>query len=382
MTKQDIGKITDEVIAKARSRIGIEKLETVGWNKVATKQAIRHWAWGIGDLNPLWQDEEYAQQTKYGCIVAPPSFLYSCLYGPRYEIGGKPSRGTGLPGLHGLYTGDDFEFYRPIIVNDSITVITKLADIIEKKGKYAGRALLEIREATFKNQRNEIIARTRSHRYVFERQAAEQKGKYVGINKYKYTDEELQRIEEDYDKEDIRGSNPRYWEDVREGDTIGKLIKGPLTSTSIVSFLIGGGPAPYCMTDKIAHLYMRLHPGAGVRDPETNVPDLPERVHWDPWFAKAIGMSAGGYDLGPQRISWVCQLMTDWMGNDGFLKRLDIQLRRPNFLGNTVWCQGKVTKKYFENDEHLVDCELWDVNQTGETTVRGGATVRLLSRGS
>lgn len=56
------------------------------WNTVATADAIRHFAYGISDDNPLWLDHENASQSWYGRLVAPPSFLTSILY----------------PGLHGF----------------------------------------------------------------------------------------------------------------------------------------------------------------------------------------------------------------------------------------------------------------------------------------
>ena len=40
-----------------------------------TKSSIRSFSFGIGDDNPLWLDEAYAQQTKYNGIVAPPSIV-------------------------------------------------------------------------------------------------------------------------------------------------------------------------------------------------------------------------------------------------------------------------------------------------------------------
>ncbi|MDP6509730.1 MAG: MaoC family dehydratase N-terminal domain-containing protein [Dehalococcoidia bacterium] len=54
---------------------------TFPYHEVATKDAIRHFAFGYRDTNPLWTDEEYASGTRYGGIVAPPTFLCSCQSG-------------------------------------------------------------------------------------------------------------------------------------------------------------------------------------------------------------------------------------------------------------------------------------------------------------
>jgi acyl dehydratase len=84
----------------------------VGFNRQATIDTIMHFVDGIGDLNPIYRDEEYAKKTKYGCLIAPPCFLYSVWWA-----------GTGLemqPDFHGWYAGSEWEWFRPICVGDRI----------------------------------------------------------------------------------------------------------------------------------------------------------------------------------------------------------------------------------------------------------------------
>ena len=107
---------------------------------------------------------------------------------------------------------------------------------------------------------------------------------------------------------------------------------------------------------------------------------MPERVHWEDELAREVGVPAA-YDYGPQRISWLGHLMTNWTGDDGWLKKLRVEVRRFNIMGDTQWCKGKVTKKYIHNDEHIVECDIWAENQRGEITAPGSATVILPSRG-
>ena len=70
-------KITEEMIQELLGEKGIEYPARRQFNEVATKDAIRHWADAIGDLNPLWRDEEYARKTLYGGLIAPPTWLFS-----------------------------------------------------------------------------------------------------------------------------------------------------------------------------------------------------------------------------------------------------------------------------------------------------------------
>ena len=49
--------------------------------------------------------------------------------------------------------------------------------------------------------------------------------------------------------------------------------------------------------------------------------------------------------------------------------------------GDTLVCKGTVTRKYVQDGEHLVDCDVWLENGKGENTTRGTATVRLPRQG-
>ena len=84
-------KITDEGLEDLRKRVGVKIEKTVEpWCYEATRDNIRHYAHGIGDDNPLWCDPEYAKTTKYGDVLALPSFLFST---SRIISGGSPSMG-------------------------------------------------------------------------------------------------------------------------------------------------------------------------------------------------------------------------------------------------------------------------------------------------
>ena len=94
-------------------------------------------------------------------------------------------------------------------------------------------------------------------------------------------------------------------------------MKGPLTLTGIVGFVMGWG-SPLCPTNRIASLYLAEHPGARLHDDRMNVPDTLEGPHWEPYLARKGGMG-GCYDFGAQRVCWLAHLLTDWCGDDGFL---------------------------------------------------------------
>ncbi len=68
------------------------------------------------------------------------------------------------------------------------------------------------------------------------------------------------------------------------------------------------------------------------------------------------------------------------MGDDGFLRRLNVGLRRPNIFGDVSWCKAEVVDKRIEQGAHVVDLTLAVVNQLGDTTAQGTAVVELPSR--
>ena len=113
-------------------------------------------------------------------------------------------------------------------------------------------------------------------------------------------------------------------------------------------------------------------------------------LHYDDTFAAAQGVGKPIVH-GALKRQWLVQLMTDWIGEQGTLKKFSCQYRLMDYprlmktmteshQGETWWCKGKVTKKYVEDGEHRVDCNIWVENEKGEVTTPGKATVILPSR--
>jgi hypothetical protein len=73
-------------------------------------------------------------------------------------------------------------------------------------------------------------------------------------------------------------------------------------------------------------------------------------------------------------------VLTNWMGDEGFLWKSSTQIRGLNMQGDTTWCKGNVVRKYRDNGRHCVDIDCWCENQRGEVTIPGTATVILPSR--
>ena len=366
-------RITDEGVANLKTRVGSYfKGEYIfAHNHMMTKDGIAHWCDGIGDYrNPLYRDPSYAAKTKYGTIVAPPCSLNSILNVSGMRVG-------GLPGVHSFHSGWDWLWLKPVYLNDTITGTYRPVDIVEKKSEFALRTVIIYAEGIYRNQKDEIVARCIGWSIRAERGTARDQGKYKEIKQYWITPEMQAQIEDMMEKEEIRGANPRYWEDVNVGDTTQPLVKGPLGVGEMMAWAhsIGGGGEVHAF--KVRSL--RKHPAWGWKNPETGASETIDQVHEQEEAAKGIAIPAA-YDVGAQRNSWVSQGITNWMGDDGFLKNLYCEYRRFNVYGDIQFIKAKVTRKYEKDGEHLVDMDAWAENQRGEVTAPGKATVALPSK--
>jgi acyl dehydratase len=365
------GLITAEALDELRKRVGIKlriSPERIG-NEFVTKEAIKYFANGVGDPNPLWRDEEYAKKTYYGGIVAPPSWFYS--------VGGSVQH--GLRGVHGFHAGDQWEFFKPLFVGDRIRVESMFSGFDEKTSSFARKMVIQYDEVSYYNQRDELIAKVNGSVIRVERKASREQQKYSRMQlPHPWTEEELKKIEEEVLAEQIRGSEARYWEDVEVGQELPPVVKGPLGLTDVIAFIAG------CRRTLVAHgvalRQYRRHPAWAFRDPNTYALEPIGAVHWNKWAANRAGLPFP-YDSGAQRNTWLIELLTDWIGDDGWLKKCCAEYRGFVFHSDVVWLKGKVTSKYVDdNGEHCVDIETSAINQREENTMPGTATVILPSK--
>jgi acyl dehydratase len=352
--------ITEEALATLRALVGTPIRRPQPYIEVATRDAIRHWAHGIGDRNPYWAEHR----------VAPPTILFAMDRIVSGYVG-------GLPGIHAMYGGTDFRWRRPIDENERIVGRTTLLDLEEKTSRFARRAIKQTYRTTFVDDADGIVCEADSWCFRTERDTARERGKDRVAEPYRYAEAEIARIRHAYAHEEIRGPVPRFWEDVTVGNTLPEVAKGPLTVTSIIAFVQGWGSL-YVRAHGLAFDLFARHPALGIPN-DFGVPEPPERVHWDPDLARAVGVPAP-YDYGPERVAWLGHLVTNWMGNAGFLSRLSVQVRRHNLLGDTTWCRGTVTAKTLVDGRGHVTVELRAENQREETIALGEAVVVLPRR--
>ena len=114
---------------------------------------------------------------------------------------------------------------------------------------------------------------------------------------------------------------------------------------------------------------VRYHAAAGDWD----------RIHFDYPYARSVGFP----DVilqGMLKAGWLAQMIIDWGGPKIWVRKFGTQYRQIDVPLDTLICQGRVTNKYLEGSEHLVELEVWTQNGKGEITTRGAATVRFPAR--
>jgi acyl dehydratase len=363
--------LTDEWITEWEDRIGLTLRAGSVFNQTVSPEAIRNFANGIGDANPLYREEEYAKNTRYGALIASPGWTASVF--PHWVL-------QGLPGIHADHSASNWEFLKPIYVNDKITPKCYFVGFDVKRSKFAGKTVFEYQKFEYWNQRNELVSRGYNLLVRYERQTARKSGKYDSLQvPHPWKEKELEKVDDDVLAEEVRGSNVRYWEDVKIGEELQPVVKGPLGLTDMIAYCVGAAPVQLAAHGVQLRLYKK-HPAWGFREPVSHAWEPVYSVHYLNSVARAVG-ARYAYDIGVQRHTWVVNLLTNWMGDEGWLKHCYAEYRKFVYHSDVVWLKGKVIKKYVdENGEHCVDIETHGTNQREEDTIPGESTVILPSR--
>ena len=367
------GEITDEGLAEVEELIGVPlRRSRMQWIETTTKDAIKHFAWGIGDDNPLWLDPNYAVASSVGSLIAPPCILYaldSTIIAPK------------LPGVQWIYAGTDFVWFDHIKVNTSFDISAELLSQQIKKGRRFPRWVLQSGKVKYHDRNKKLIATAIGHVARTPRHQAKT-GKDDSNSQqriHRYSPEEIADIEDQILSEKRRGDTPLFWENVNIGDEIPSVVKGPLTTTDILAWYAASqGALHYGGAHGDVVRYRQRHADYHLNK-DTGAKDSAGRGHLEVGTGNDVGMG-GAYDIGPQRIAWAQHMLSNWIGDDGFLHKLSVSVRQPNLIGDTIWWSGIVKSKEETNGLYKVKISLTATNQRQETSAFGNATVLLPSK--
>lgn len=291
----------------------VERVRTP-WVSTVTLDAIQHFVWGIGDDNPLWVDP--------GRTYAPPCFFYAIdetTVAPGFDDQRRIYRSVAWTWFDRAPLGTD------VVVRVTQTDETELAGRLEQRGRVeflASEQLIATAETTCVRSKAAPIA-------IADRP------------ELRYAREQLEEIERTILGEQRQGSAPLPLDTIAVGDTVGPLLKGPLSIMDVVA---------WC---------------AGTQGVVTAADDYSE------------GGLHAQTATGPQQVAWMSQLITDWMGDDGFLQRLNVEILANPPLGSTT----AITAIVADRIQDTVMLNLTATDQSGATTAEGSATVLRTYRG-
>jgi hypothetical protein len=382
----EAGRITDEAVAQLRARIGIPEPHTQPPHyRVPNIDAFRHVAESYGDDNPLWSEVPYGQESVWGGVIAPPPLVGGDTLIGEDEVASVPAefadlmRGDPLRGVHAFYAASQRHWWAPLRPDHRVWRRNALVGVLDKESEFAGRAIHEWMGQVFQSEDGSILGGQYRNMIRTDRRASRERKKYDAITVDPYAPEELVAIDAQYAAEGPRGGCTRWWEDVEVGQIIGPMVKGPLTLTDIVCWHIGMGTGMYGVRPlRLAYKNRQRIPRFYTPN-QLGVPDVQQRVHWEPEVARRTG-NPTTYDYGRMRETWLIHLCTDWMGDEAWLWKLDCQFRMFNYVGDTHWLSGEITQKYVaDGDRPVVEIELTATNQRGVVTTPGSATILLPS---
>ena len=394
-TEQD--KIIDKFVAERNKNIGEVIIPQVGeippqmecWygsimNQYCTTDLIRHYCEAIGDWrNPLWFSEDYARNTRWGGIIAPPTFTDAIVQ----PYAGKMATDDELKpypfeSFFNLPNGTTRWIYRPIRPGDKFHVVEVDLGLteVEPTRPAPARQFDDVIRKIIYNQRDEIVAI--NDRHMDTTINHELKGApFWGLRKRRrLTDQKRDAITDGYESMKLRGADTLFWEEVKIGEEVWPLTVGPLSVYDNVCANAGIVQSHAVAFDAEWQRIKRVFHFSWL-DPEVNAWTCSGICHMVDGKGHADIFSGGSaVSFYFQIEGLLSRMLCNWMGNDGFLKKLDDRVPVLPIIGDVLCNKAKVTRKYVEGDEHLIDLDVCTDSLDGEHLLTGNATVRLVSR--
>ena len=371
------GRGLDEFLEDSRQIVGQPAQDVPEGTNVADVPSLRGFCGALNDKNPLYADPNYGAISKYNSMVAPPTFVISVR---------TPTSAAAFDakqyGMIKLAKSAAFEWVDVIRLGDRLASDIVVADVRDGE-PVEGRSTAEVvSQVTYRNSYGGLIGSGQGTMRVIPFQPGDKLLSDRDV--YRYSEEDIARFAKEMDREvPPRGKKVRYWNDVSVGEKLPSLCKPHLTIPEVFAWITAEAkPLP---SATLNYFELKSRPGKTRVNPTTHWPYM----NVDEMFSDIKSCEAVGFktpvSVGLHRVALVGLLATDWMGDDGMLRRLEVEL--PNYYqyADTLSLTGEVVAKYEERAGgelyHAVDLGLLGTNQLGQVIARGTATVYLLNPG-
>ncbi len=321
---------------------------------ILTETDIKAYAKRISDDNPLYTDREYAKNGPYGCIIAPGTVLLTARAGLWH--GARREGGGGYPVLN-FHAGSALEFFDVIRVGTGFKGLAKTHEMIEKPGARGGQMFLLTTDAYYWDRRGDLLGKNYGTVIMIPREElgagrvmpVERLGERMMYDRSvsKYSKEKVEEAIDLMSKgANRRGKEVLYWEDVKEGDKLPAWVLPPWTDQDYGGpggGSIRRGPIRWYHFEEGHWIVRHGKIGSGAEEgwafthPVSRWPWSAADEHGDALMAAYRGQSLP-FDNGVQRGQIPQGLISNWMGDHGFIRKLQVRrapahvLRRPRRL--------------------------------------------------
>ena len=350
---------------------------------------IRRWAQGMQNANPLHYDDGYAEESRFGEVLAPQSFAVCT----DDSHGAAPAIQGTIPGTHMIFGGDEWWFYgvriRP---GDRIRQDRMLFDYKVAETKFAGPTMFSRGDTTYINQNGVVVCKQRSTSVRYRADDARDKALFMQDEEPAWSDAALEDLEkrkfEYFQSIHDLGHDRRLF--VKEGDRLAQRVIGPHTIASFTtewrSYLMTvwgafegtGGPSSLWRAGWLPEMD-RDHEAAKIDPSQSDgLYKGPSRGHVQDRYAQLIGLPRG-YGYGASMGAWILDYLTAWAGEWGEVLHSNMSYRSPAFTGDVTFLDGEVLRLEHDHEsgQPVATVEVSMTNQKDAVMAKGQAEILL-----
>jgi hypothetical protein len=352
---------------------------------------IRRWAHAMHFPNLLHYDPTFAEESRWGRIVAPQSFPCATDDG----MGTSPACVGGIPNSHLLFGGEEWWFEDRRIAGGDMVYNERIPfDYVVKETKLAGPTCFQRGDNFYTNQHGQPLAKQRSTAIRYNAAAGGGNVDKSQFEEPEWSDDEIAALE---DRKlgwigmlrDL-GHKERWWDDVNVGDKLPERVFGPHSIASFTTewraWIINTWGA--VQVRKIDMIALGFTPEMAGCENDADMllvnPEItdgayygPSRGHLFPKFARKIGMPRA-YGYGGAMGAWVIDYMSGWAGEYGGVHHSIANFRGPALSGDATIQTAEVVDKTVDAEgRHLVHVKHLMTTHTGSTMATGTAEIRL-----
>jgi hypothetical protein len=350
---------------------------------------VRRWSQGMQNPNPLFFDEEFGAESRFGGLISPQSFAVAT----DDSHGAGPAIQGTIPGTHMLFGGDEWWFFGPRIrPGDCITRDRMLFDYKVTQTSFAGPTMFSRGDTTYINHRGELICKQRSTSIRYLAEEARKRQLFSDDKDPEWTEDQLMEIEEqkfEYYKTFLElGHERRLF--VKEGEKLPERLVGPHTIASFTTEW-----RAFQMT--IWHAFAKTEgPDSTLeagwlpemsRDTEAAAVDPtlgdglyygPSRGHIQQKYAQLIGLPRG-YGYGASMGAWILDYINNWASEWADIVHSKFSYRSPAMTGDLTKLNGEVKRIGYDDPsgQPVALVEVVMSNQNDAVLATGEALVRM-----